>query len=44
MLCGTLPAIGGVRPASQFKMALTDPLSGRSIDWTYSSSSLEIVS
>ncbi|MDN3720179.1 DUF2848 family protein [Roseibium salinum] len=25
MLCGTLPAIGGVRPASQFKMALTDP-------------------
>jgi len=44
MLCGTLPAIGGVRPAGTFKMTLTDPVFGRSIDWAYSSSLLEIVS
>lgn len=44
MLCGTLPAIGGVRPATEFKMALTDPQSDRSIEWAYKTSYLEVVS
>jgi len=44
MLCGTLPAIGGVRPAKDFKMALTDPVTGGTIEAAYSSSVLEIVS
>ena len=44
MLCGTLPAIGGVRPAASFKMALTDPVRDRSIEWGYKTSSLEIIS
>ncbi|MBN9671370.1 DUF2848 domain-containing protein [Roseibium aggregatum] len=44
MLCGTLPAIGGVRPARDFRMALTDPKTGKSIEAAYSSSVLEIVS
>ncbi|MCV0425610.1 MAG: DUF2848 domain-containing protein [Roseibium sp.] len=44
MLCGTLPAIGGVRPAADFRMALTDPIHDRSIVWGYKTSSLEIIS
>jgi uncharacterized protein DUF2848 len=44
MLCGTLPAIGGVRPATEFKMALTDPVLGQSIEWSYKASALEIIS
>ncbi|MEM9635053.1 MAG: DUF2848 domain-containing protein [Pseudomonadota bacterium] len=44
MLCGTLPAIGGVRPASEFKMALTNPQGGRSIEWVYKTSILDVVS
>ncbi|MES0882702.1 DUF2848 domain-containing protein [Roseibium sp. SCP14] len=44
MLCGTLPAIGGVRPATEFRMALTDPQSGQSIEWTYKTSFLVVVS
>lgn len=35
MLCGTLPAIGGVRPASRFGMALHDDAGGRSIATDY---------
>lgn len=44
MLCGTLPAIGGVRPSANFRMALTDPATGRKIEAEYFSSVLEIVS
>ncbi|TYC48587.1 DUF2848 domain-containing protein [Rhodobacterales bacterium] len=44
MLCGTLPAIGGVRAAADFKMALTDPETGKTIEAAYSSKVLEIVS
>jgi uncharacterized protein DUF2848 len=44
MLCGTLPAIGGVRPSDEFKMALTDPVLGQSITWSYKASALEIIS
>lgn len=35
MLCGTLPAIGGVRPSSFFEMTLSDPALGRSISHRY---------
>ena len=44
MLCGTLPAIGGVRPAAEFKMSLTDPVRGKSIEWGYSSRVLSVIS
>lgn len=35
MLCGTLGAKGGVRPAKRFKMALHDPVLGRTIEHAY---------
>lgn len=44
MLCGTLPAIGGVRPARAFRMSLTDPVHGQSIDWSYRTATLRIIS
>lgn len=44
MLCGTLPAIGGVRPAGKYWMELSDPTSGKSITLSYRVSTLPIVS
>ena len=44
MLCGTLPAIGGVRPAARYRMSLTDPLLDRSISLAYSVTALPSVS
>jgi hypothetical protein len=35
MLCGTLGAIGGVRPAAAFRMELTDDAAGRAIAHAY---------
>lgn len=35
LFCGTLPAIGGIRPAPGFRAELLDPETGRSIDLTY---------
>ncbi|EYD72213.1 DUF2848 domain-containing protein [Limimaricola hongkongensis] len=35
MLCGTLGAKGGVRPAERFRMRLTDPVLGREIATEY---------
>lgn len=43
MLCGTLPAIGGVRPAERFEMALVDPVLDRHIEHTYDIHPLPIV-
>jgi hypothetical protein len=43
MLCGTLGAIGGIRPSSVFRMQLHDPVLGRSIDHEYGISVLPIV-
>ncbi|MEL6169730.1 MAG: DUF2848 domain-containing protein [Pseudomonadota bacterium] len=43
MLCGTLPAIGGVRPAERYRMALVDPVKGRSITLEYDVANLPIV-
>ncbi|WP_299474457.1 DUF2848 domain-containing protein [uncultured Roseibium sp.] len=44
MLCGTLPAIGGVRPSAGFRMSLSDPTNGQSIDWRYRTTNLRIIS
>ena len=43
MLCGTLGAIGSVRPATDYRMSLEDPVLGRSIDLAYSVEPLTII-
>jgi hypothetical protein len=40
MMCGTFCAQGGVRPAARFRMAMSDPASGRRIEHTYSTAVL----
>lgn len=35
MLCGTLAAIGGIRPAQQFEVVLEDPVLGRTLRHAY---------
>jgi hypothetical protein len=35
MMCGTLPATGGVRPSSRFEFELADPVLGRRISHAY---------
>ncbi len=43
MLCGTLAAIGGVRPAARYRMTLEDPVRARRIRLDYSVKTLPIV-
>lgn len=43
MLCGTLGAIGGVRPARQFRMELHDPATGRRLSHGYTVETLPVV-
>lgn len=43
LLCGTIPARGGVRPAAGFKMALYDPMLDRTIEQTYTISVLPVI-
>lgn len=43
MLCGTLGAIGGVRPAAEYRMELVDPARDRKITLDYSVRTLPIV-
>ncbi|AVO37156.1 DUF2848 domain-containing protein [Pukyongiella litopenaei] len=43
MLCGTLGAIGGVRPASEYRMRMEDPATGRQIALEYAVRTLPIV-
>lgn len=43
MLCGTLPAIGGVRAATEYRMRLTDPVLNKSIRMDYDVSQMPIV-
>lgn len=43
MLCGTFAAIGGVRPAAQYRMELSDPVKGRTISLAYGVSTLPII-
>lgn len=35
LLCGTVPAIGGIRPADRFTGTVTDPASGRTLTLDY---------
>jgi hypothetical protein len=44
MFCGTLPAIGGIRPGTRFEMALEDPVLGRRMAHAYDIESLPVVS
>ena len=44
MFCGTLAAIGGVRPSSDFEAELRDPVTGRAIALSYTTQALPIVS
>jgi hypothetical protein len=43
MFCGTLPAIGAIRPSPRFEMELDDPVLGRKLDHSYSVQALPIV-
>lgn len=43
MLCGTLPAIGGVRAATEFRATLSDPILDRSIELQYRTECLRVV-
>ena len=42
MLCGTLPAIGGVRASSRFEAELDDPVLGRTLSFGYAIEPLPI--
>lgn len=44
MLCGTFAAIGGVRPASMYRMELSDPISGKAMTLSYRVSTLPVIS
>ena len=43
MSCGTLGAIGGIRPSSEFRMALHDPILGRTLEHHYCTGALPVV-
>ena len=43
MFCGTLAAIGGIRPAPEFRAELRDPVLDRSIEVRYAMRSLPLV-
>jgi hypothetical protein len=42
MLCGTLPALGGIRPATEFRMELYDPVLKRTLSHRYAAVALPI--
>ncbi len=44
MLCGTLSAIGGVRPAARFEIEISDPVLKREITHGYTVDALSVVS
>ena len=43
MMCGTLAAIGGIRPARRFRAKLEDPETGRSLALDYETKVLPVV-
>lgn len=43
MLCGTLAAIGGVRPALAYRMKISDPILGRMIELSYRVQTLPVI-
>lgn len=44
MYCGTLAAIGGIRPASRFELELEDPVLGRTLRHAYDINVLPVIS
>jgi hypothetical protein len=44
MFCGTVGAIGGIRPATRFEMELEDPVLGRRLTHAYDVECLPVVS
>jgi Protein of unknown function (DUF2848) len=44
MSCGTVGAIGGIRPAKRFIMQLFDPVLGRTLEYDYAIETLPLVS
>ncbi len=43
ILCGTLPVIGGVRPAQAFRMVLKDPVTGRELEHRYKVQTMPVI-
>ena len=43
MLCGTLPALGAIRPAEAFRAELEDPILRRAITLEYETTPLPVV-
>jgi hypothetical protein len=43
MLCGTLAAFGGIRPAERFDIELEDPILRRSLTHSYAIETLPVV-
>jgi hypothetical protein len=43
MFCGTVPAIGGIRPATRFACELQDPVLSRRISLAYDVETLAVV-
>jgi hypothetical protein len=43
MFCGTLAAIGGIRPASRFEVELIDPVLNRTLRHAYDIDTLPVV-
>jgi len=43
MFCGTMPAIGAIRPSPRFEMELDDPVLGRKISHTYEIEALPVI-
>lgn len=43
MFCGTMPAIGAIRPSTRFEMELDDPVLGRKISHAYDVQALPLV-
>jgi hypothetical protein len=44
MFCGTVGAIGGIRPASRFEMELEDPVRNRTLRHGYDVVALPVIS
>ena len=42
-MCGTLPVIGGLRPAQAFRMVLKDPVSGSELQHQYNIRTLPVI-
>jgi hypothetical protein len=43
LFCGTLPAIGGIRPADSMRLELIDPVNNQAIHHHYSTTVVDIV-